>query len=72
MPQSTSSLTELALAPGVLNTTMPSSAQRSSGMLLTPAPARAMARSPAGKVISFMSAERTSTPAASSMESTRV
>ena len=67
MPHSTSSFTELAFAPGVLKTTMPLSVQRSIGMLLTPAPARAMARRSFGNSISFMSAERTSTPAASSM-----
>ena len=41
----TSSLTALALAPGVLKTTTPSLAHSSRGMLLTPAPARAMATS---------------------------
>ena len=40
----TSSLTALAFAPGVLNTTTPSSANLSRGMLLTPAPALAIAR----------------------------
>ena len=39
----TNSLTALALAPGVLNTGMPRSLQAARGMLLTPAPARAMA-----------------------------
>ena len=39
----TSSATALALAPGVLKTTMPCSLHRSRGMLLTPAPARAVA-----------------------------
>ena len=39
----TSSLTELALAPGVLNTTMPRLEQASTGTLLTPTPARATA-----------------------------
>ena len=43
MEQITSSFTALALAPGVLNTAMPASEQRSKGMLLTPEPARAMA-----------------------------
>ena len=38
----TSSFTPLALAPGVLNTTIPFSAHASTGMLLTPAPARAI------------------------------
>ena len=44
-----SSFTALALAPGVLNTTMPASEQRSMGMLLVPAPARATARRASGK-----------------------
>eukprot|EP00955_Chlamydomonas_euryale_P063332 358636-Chlamydomonas_euryale.AAC.4 len=39
---STSSLTALALAPGVLNTGMPSSVMRATGMLLVPAPQRTM------------------------------
>ena len=37
-------MTLRALAPGVLKTTMPFSAQEVRGMLLTPAPARATAR----------------------------
>ena len=37
---STNSLTAFAFAPGVLNTTTPSSVKRSTGILLTPAPAR--------------------------------
>eukprot|EP00955_Chlamydomonas_euryale_P036087 350329-Chlamydomonas_euryale.AAC.3 len=41
---STSSLTALALAPGVLNTGMPSSVMRATGMLLVPAPQRTMPR----------------------------
>ena len=49
MAHSTSSFTALALAPGVLNTTMPASEQRSTGILFTPAPARAMAQRLAGK-----------------------
>ncbi len=40
-----SSLTAMAFAPGVLKTTIPASAQRSRGILLTPAPARAIAYS---------------------------
>ena len=56
---STISFTALALAPGVLNTTMPSSAQRSVGMLFTPAPARAMARRPSPNAMSCMAALRT-------------
>ncbi len=43
IPAATSSLTALALAPGVLKTTTPRSVQASMGILLTPAPARAMA-----------------------------
>ena len=43
IPAITSSLTPFALAPGVLNTTIPCSAQSCNGMLLTPAPARAIA-----------------------------
>ena len=40
----TSSFTALAFEPGVLNTGMPSSVSSSTGMLLVPAPHRAMAR----------------------------
>mmetsp|Transcript_598 Transcript_598/g.1638 ORF Transcript_598/g.1638 Transcript_598/m.1638 type:complete len:241 (+) Transcript_598:1428-2150(+) len=42
--QMTSSLTAFALAPGVLNTGMPSSVMRATGMLLVPAPQRTMPR----------------------------
>mmetsp|Transcript_7844 Transcript_7844/g.16824 ORF Transcript_7844/g.16824 Transcript_7844/m.16824 type:complete len:218 (-) Transcript_7844:327-980(-) len=42
-PQSTISLTALALAPGVLKTGIPSSVMRATGMLLVPAPHRAIA-----------------------------
>ena len=49
MAAMTSSFTALAFAPGVLNTTMPFSEQRSMGMLLVPVPARAMARRAGGK-----------------------
>ena len=48
MPQMTSSLTELALAPGVLNTGMPSSVIFATLQLLVPAPQRAMARHSSG------------------------
>ena len=58
---SVSSLTPLAFAPGVLKTTMPSSEQRSTGMLLTPAPQRAMASRLSSNVMSCMAAERTMT-----------
>ena len=43
MAAATNSFTAFALAPGVLNTGIPRSLQSASGMLLTPAPARAMA-----------------------------
>mmetsp|Transcript_10020 Transcript_10020/g.18057 ORF Transcript_10020/g.18057 Transcript_10020/m.18057 type:complete len:200 (-) Transcript_10020:101-700(-) len=46
--QMTSSFTALAFAPGVLNTGMPSSVMRSTGMLFTPAPQRAMQRTVGG------------------------
>ena len=59
IPHSTSSFTALALAPGVLNTTMPFWAQSATGMLLTPAPALAMASRLSGISISCMEAERT-------------
>ena len=39
----TSSFTAFALAPGVLKTTIPCSVHLSTGILLTPAPARAIA-----------------------------
>ena len=63
---SASSLTPLALAPGVLNTTTPAFVQASSGMLLTPAPARAMASSSGLKSISSIFAERTIIPCGAS------
>ena len=56
---STSSLTAFALAPGVLNTTMPCSLQRFKGILLTPAPARAIANRFSGSSASSILAERT-------------
>ena len=62
----TSSATALALAPGVLNTTMPCSLQRSSGMLFTPAPARAMASRLSLKVVFKRSALRTRMPSGAS------
>ena len=58
----TSSFTALALAPGVLKTTMPLSEQRSMGILLVPAPARAMARRESGNTYSCIGAERTRMP----------
>ena len=47
-PAATSSFTALALAPGELNTTIPRRVQSSTGMLFTPAPARAMASRDSG------------------------
>ena len=47
--QSTISFTALALAPGELKTTTPRRAYSSMGMLLTPAPQRAMARTEVGR-----------------------
>ena len=61
-PPSTSSFTALALAPGVLNTTMPASLHLSTGILLTPAPARAMPSRLSGSAISCMAALRTRMP----------
>ena len=71
IPAITSSFTPLALAPGVLNTTIPFSAHFSRGMLLTPAPALATARRLSGNWVSCIEALRTSTPWASSMESVK-
>ena len=48
MAAATSSFTALALAPGVLKTGIPRSLQTSSGMLFTPAPARAIAVTDSG------------------------
>ena len=69
--QMTISLTALALAPGELNTTTPWRAYSSTGMLLTPAPQRAMARMPAGRVTPCRSVERMRMASASSMSSTK-
>ena len=57
---STSSLTALAFAPGALNTGTPRSLIALTGMLLVPAPARAIATTLAGIVSACMSADRTS------------
>ena len=65
IPAITSSFTPLALAPGVLNTTTPCSAHLSRGILLTPAPALATARSFSGISISCMDALLTNMPSAS-------
>ncbi|OQA17864.1 MAG: hypothetical protein BWY61_02093 [Firmicutes bacterium ADurb.Bin354] len=56
IPARTSSLTAFALAPGVLKTTTPFSAHLSRGILLTPAPARATAKSFSGSSISCIAA----------------
>ena len=63
---STSSFTALAFAPGELNTTTPFSAISSSGMLFTPAPARATQSSFPPTSMPCMSALRTSMASGSS------
>ena len=55
----TSSFTAFALAPGVLNTTIPSCTHLSTGILLVPAPARAIASRFLLNSISCIAAERT-------------
>lgn len=65
IPAITSSFTPFAFAPGVLNTTIPSSAQRSSGILFTPAPARAIAFKFSPNSISCILALRTRITSAS-------
>ena len=69
---STSSFTALALAPGVLNTTMPFSRHLSTGMLFTPAPARAMASRFSPSSMSCMEAERTRMPSGFSISGEKV
>ena len=69
-PHNTNSLTAFAFAPGVLNTTIPSSLHLSKGILLTPAPARAIALRFGFIVYSCIDAERTNTPSSSSASST--
>jgi len=59
IPVSAISLTAFAFAPGELNTTTPRSASLSTGMLLTPAPARATQWTLSGMSISCMFALRT-------------
>ena len=54
----TNSRTALALAPGVLNTTIPRSVIAGIGMLFVPAPARAMAFTDSGTSMECISAER--------------
>ena len=70
--QSTSSFTALAFAPGVLNTTMPCSEHFCTGMLFTPAPARAMASRFSGSSMSCMAAERTRMPSGFSISGEKV
>ena len=65
IPATTISLTPLALAPGVLKTTIPLSAHLSSGMLLTPAPALATAKRLSDKSNSCIDALLTRTASAS-------
>jgi hypothetical protein len=57
----------LALAPGALNTGTPRALIAGTGMLLVPAPARAMALTLSGMAIACMSAERTSTASGAAM-----
>ena len=59
-PSITSSFTAFALAPGVLNTTIPFSLHLSTGILFTPAPALAIASKSSPSSISCIEAERTS------------
>ena len=62
-PQSTSSFTALALAPGVLKTTTPRSVQSVTGTLLVPAPARAIARaSPTSSIVSLWLRSKIASP----------
>ena len=65
IPQSTNSFTPLAFAPGVLNTTTPLSAHLSNGILLTPAPALAIAKRLSGKSKSCIAALLTNATSAS-------
>ena len=67
-PARTSSLTALALAPGVLNTGTPRSVSASTGMLFVPAPARATARTESSMGVSWSLAERTRRASGSSTE----
>ena len=65
----TSSFTALEFAPGALNTTIPSSAHLSRGILLTPAPALPIASRLSEKSISCILKLRTTTPCAVSISS---
>ncbi len=56
IPAITNSFTPLALAPGVLNTTIPCSAHLSRGILFTPAPALPMAFKDGSNSISCITA----------------
>ena len=67
-PAITSSFTPFALAPGVLKTTIPFSAQVFRGILLTPAPALATAFTLSGNTVSCKDALRTSRTSASSID----
>ena len=69
IPAITSSFTPFALAPGVLNTTIPFSAQRSRGILLTPAPALATTFRFSGSSISCIDALLTKIASAASAAS---
>ena len=63
-PATTNSFTPFALAPGVLKTVIPFSAYSFSGILLTPAPARATASIESGTSRSCIDALRTKTASA--------
>ena len=65
IPATKSSFTPLALAPGVLKTTIPLSAHLSTGILLYPAPALATASRLSGSSESCIEALLTSTACAS-------
>ena len=69
IPAITSSFTAFAFAPGVLKTTIPFSAHFSSGILLTPAPALAIASRLSGNSISCISWLLTITPVVPSISS---
>jgi len=68
-PATTNSFTPFALAPGVLNATIPFLAYSSNGILLTPAPALATARRLSGTSSSCMDALLTKTASAASKSS---
>ena len=64
-PANTSSFTALALAPGVLKTTMPLSVHKSTGILLTPTPALEIAFKDLFKLLLFNLVLLTKTPSGS-------